>query len=84
MAKESRLSQRQDDAILDALKKVSSESQIPAPALVAASIKALEKTWTEDRSITFPFRVVSEKDWKDLLEKVSCLNPNNDDVEKIA
>ncbi len=58
---EQRLSQRHDPAILAGLKRVSDESGIPQVVLVAACIKGLEKTWGEQKELSFPFRVVPEK-----------------------
>lgn len=63
---EGRLSQRQDQAILDDLKRVSEESGISQVALVAASIRGLTKTWDDEKELTFPFRVVPESLYRKL------------------
>lgn len=64
---EGRLSQRHEVAILDDLKRVADESGISQTALIAAAIRGLAKTWDQDREITFPFRVVPESRYKQLL-----------------
>lgn len=64
---EGRLSQRHEQAILDDLKRVADESGISQVALVAACIKGLTKTWKQQKELTFPFLVVPEKRYKELL-----------------
>lgn len=70
MAKEPRLSQRQEQAVLDTLKDVSNKSGIPSTTLIAAAIKGLDKAWKEEGRLTFPFLVVSEADYLDLKNKL--------------
>lgn len=57
---EGRISQRHDIKITEDLKRISEETGISQAALVAACIRALAKTWDEEKELTFPFRVVPE------------------------
>lgn len=68
---EGRLSQRHSQKILNDLKKVSDESGISQVALVAAAIRGLSKTWSEEKELTFPFRVIPESSYKRLAALVA-------------
>jgi hypothetical protein len=58
--KESRLSQRQPAEILADLAHISEQTHISQPALIAACIRGLRKTWDQNHELTFPFVVVPE------------------------
>ena len=66
MSKETRLSQRHDQEIIDALKTISDESGLSQKAIVAACITGLKKTWDEEKEITFPSRVISQNTYLSL------------------
>jgi class 3 adenylate cyclase len=65
---EGRLSQRHSQVILDDLKRVSDQSGISQVALVAASIRALAKTWDDKNELTFPFRVIPESTYREMVD----------------
>lgn len=61
-----RLSQLHDKRLLDDLNRISAEMGVSQTTLVAASIKALAKTWDETKEITLPFRIVPESKWREI------------------
>jgi hypothetical protein len=65
----SRLSQRHPSPIINDLKKISDQSGVSQVSLIAACICGLKKTWKLEGELTFPFVVISEKKYLDLLEK---------------
>jgi len=58
-----RLSQIHDRALLDDLTRISEEMGVSQTTLIAASVRALVKTWDECQEITLPFRIVPESIW---------------------